>query len=1160
MSIINNFYWIQICWKQFSLSASMARVQTAKGTSHGPLKQSVKYPKKDSKPKKSGEKEEAKSNKSKGKSLARPDKRNDSLRDEIIALGGDEEDYELLKDFDSDEDVIATGSNKKDATLSKDVGKLMKELNFSSVRPKDIEEETDVEKGEEEEEEDEEKSEVEDESEGESSDAASSEVNEQKDPKKEEKQNITVPKVGPNARLVLEPSPQWYTLLSPLPPSKASLGSPSPHTLSQKQAHASSLHASELAAYENVTSASKLTASSSDAAFLQKILSSGTLSDRLSALTLLAQSSPLHNMRALETLRTMANKKGREESLKALRAICDWWVGGGAPDRKLKYFVDQPLNHPGVTDKYLLLWYFEDWLKKYFYTILQTLETLSLDPLPYVRLQAMALIFTLLRDKPEQEQNLLRLLVNKLGDSERSVASRASYHLLQLLQAHPSMKAVVLREITSLVFKPARGSTAAATSGSKTASGATHLKFATSPVNSAPKAKGNLQDKDDKKDLQQEHSRYYASITLNQIMLSTTEADRGIARQLISLYFELFKEMLGNPGRPVDGSEKGDGTGSVVDHSRYAKEKRKEQAERKGKGKEQDDHEGFAEVEDSNSRLISAILTGVNRALPFAKLSLDNVEFSKHIDTLFLISHKSTFNISLQALRLIMLICQSLKSTPSTSTSFSALSMSISDRYYRALYASLLDIRLNSSNKHAMYLNLLLKSLKVDTKPERVKAFVRRFVQLLVGAGNGGAEFVAGGLYLLGELFKAQPTLSDLLGKPREASGEGEPREYDSRKRDPQYADAGASPMWELTPLLSYYHPTIRLHAFQLLSGAEPTANADLSLNTLSHFLDRFVYRNPKKPRPKGPSAMQPSAAASAQDGMSIRIVKGATTDAAVINDERFWKKDIRNVPVDQVFFHKYFSKKNEKEHARVEKLSKRKGGEDSEDEDEDEADGVTEKADDARSEQGSGEDEKDDDESEGEAEIWEAIKATNPDLNPDLDDEEDNLPSDDSEDSEVDENGDVSASEGEDDEEEQEYLDADEKTHEGEVEEDEDEESDEALSLAEASDAEDLISLNDIELPEGLIAYHSSSDPEASHSSSEAETEWEGFSDSDPDNAVGRKPKVVSNKKRKREKGSGRAKGEENKNKRRKLRSLPTFATYEDYAKLIEGEPEDNI
>jgi ribosome biogenesis protein MAK21 len=30
--------------------------------------------------------------------------------------------------------------------------------------------------------------------------------------------------------------------------------------------------------------------------------------------------------------------------------------------------------HAAVTDGHLLLWYFEDWLKKYFFSILQILE------------------------------------------------------------------------------------------------------------------------------------------------------------------------------------------------------------------------------------------------------------------------------------------------------------------------------------------------------------------------------------------------------------------------------------------------------------------------------------------------------------------------------------------------------------------------------------------------------------------------------------------------------------------------------------------------------------------------------------------------------------------------------------------------------------------
>jgi ribosome biogenesis protein MAK21 len=79
---------------------------------------------------------------------------------------------------------------------------------------------------------------------------------------------------------------------------------------------------------------------SSEQSFFHTIIQSGTLSDRLSALTLLVQESPIHNTKALDSLKSMVErgkgKGGRDESLKALRCIVDWWVGGGAPERKLK--------------------------------------------------------------------------------------------------------------------------------------------------------------------------------------------------------------------------------------------------------------------------------------------------------------------------------------------------------------------------------------------------------------------------------------------------------------------------------------------------------------------------------------------------------------------------------------------------------------------------------------------------------------------------------------------------------------------------------------------------------------------------------------------------------------------------------------------------------
>jgi ribosome biogenesis protein MAK21 len=137
----------------------------------------------------------------------------------------------------------------------------------------------------------------------------------------------------------IEASPLWYQNVPKLSGPSTALPPVTSAKLSSLMERGASLHAKAVETYQSGSS-STVTSSSSDYAFLQKILQSGTLSDRLSALTLLVQSSPLHNTKALETLKGMAErgkgKGGREESLKALRCILDWWVGGGAPNRKLK--------------------------------------------------------------------------------------------------------------------------------------------------------------------------------------------------------------------------------------------------------------------------------------------------------------------------------------------------------------------------------------------------------------------------------------------------------------------------------------------------------------------------------------------------------------------------------------------------------------------------------------------------------------------------------------------------------------------------------------------------------------------------------------------------------------------------------------------------------
>ncbi len=228
--------------------------------------------------------------------------------------------------------------------------------------------------------------------------------------------------------------------------------------------------------------------------------------------------------------------------------------------------------------------------------------------------------FKLLAGNAEQEQNLLRLGVNKLvswlrisqvnrqifdhesslqGDTDKSVASKTSHHILVLLQTHPAMKAVIVREVASLVLKAP----------------------AVAPVDSK-RHNGDKKGKGKGKAVPHveagaNHGRYYGLITLNQVTL--TVRDRDVAARLVEVYFEIFRELLDtdmDQPAPADLEE-----AEQQNLEKITGKVSKWQGRRKGtkftKGKGQQHEE---EIEQGDSKMISAVLTGVNRAMPFAKL------------------------------------------------------------------------------------------------------------------------------------------------------------------------------------------------------------------------------------------------------------------------------------------------------------------------------------------------------------------------------------------------------------------------------------------------------------------------------------------------------------------------------------------------------------
>jgi ribosome biogenesis protein MAK21 len=177
------------------------------------------------------------------------------------------------------------------------------------------------------------------------------------------------------------------------------------------------------------------------------------------------------------------------------------------------------------------------------------------------------------------------------------------------------------------------------------------------------------------------------------------------------------------------------------------------------------------------------------------------------MDTLFRITHSSNFNTSIQALMLI----EQLATTKHLEV----------DRFYRTLYESLLDPRLVNSSKHTLYLNLLFRALRSDVNIKRVKAFVKRLLQIVT---LHQPPFICGVIYLVRELEATFPGLHSLFNDPEENDQDDEevfhdvPEEgeasihdqnndapklkplselYDGRKRDPEHSNADKTCLWE---------------------------------------------------------------------------------------------------------------------------------------------------------------------------------------------------------------------------------------------------------------------------------------------------------------------------------------------------------------------------
>ena len=211
-----------------------------------------------------------------------------------------------------------------------------------------------------------------------------------------------------------------------------------------------------------------------------------------------------------------------------------------------------------------------------------------------------------------------------------------------------------------------------------------------------------------------------------------------------------------------------------------------------------------------SSRLFLNSIKGLNRMFSFLKGGNKQTKelISSKIESVYRIVH-TTSNIKAR-IQLYLFLFQY----------HSHIHGSLTDRYYRSLYQFIGSTEILHCSLAELFFDLVLISIKQDENLNRVQAFIKRMLQLCFTAQ---ANFVVTTLIMLGKVVEEKQALKILLQqKEHLMTDEGEEeRKYDMTKREPIYAGAENTLLWELTIFANHCHPTVRKYANHLIKGED---------------------------------------------------------------------------------------------------------------------------------------------------------------------------------------------------------------------------------------------------------------------------------------------------------------------------------------------------
>ena len=349
--------------------------------------------------------------------------------------------------------------------------------------------------------------------------------------------------------------------------------------------------------------------------------------------------------------------------------------------------------------------------------------------------------------------------------------------------------------------------------------------------------------------------------------------------------------------------------------------KRDEAAKKKGskQKKPNEDSSGM------KSRLLSALLTGVNRAHPY--LPKKDAAMEEHIDALYRISHTAPPAAATQALMLLFQLAVGSGDGADDNVGKDEISAATrKDRFYRALYSKIGGGDMFTGRQLTLFFNLLYKAMKYDTSGERICAFSKR---LLHTALHQSSSIICGALFLLSEIVRCHPEL-----KMEVQSAVSEVL-FDPTKREPRAAFSGkvalSKSLWEVSLLAHHFHPSVAKFTANS-NGGIVYAGDPLKDFALAPFLDKFAFRNPKSLDKLSKQMKRGESIAERKSGLSGGV---KSLMALPMNDPSHLES--QNVAEEEEFFHQFFAERAKRDElkgiVRGSGANKDKDGSDLEDE-----------------------------------------------------------------------------------------------------------------------------------------------------------------------------------------------------------------------------------